>query len=130
MPASARHEEMRSLCAVCALWLLAWPASAKKHEYHWKAGTINIFNVETERATPPQPPQPDSPPLQTTEVTYTYTIVGDEGTYTVKTSSKPFTRSGANVLYDVDKKTVHVNVSGDSKKLRIVDLQILKFSQK
>lgn len=123
---------MKSLCAVCALWLLPWIANAEKHQYHWKAGTLIILSVETERETPPQPPQSDlSPPLQTTEVTWTYTITGDEGSYTVKTSSKPLTRTdGAEVLYDVDKKIMHVKLSKSVKKAKTVDFQILKFSSK
>jgi len=61
------------------------PREPSRPTRSWKAGTLNILDVETERVTPPQPPQPDSPPLQITEVTWTYTITGDEGTYTLKT---------------------------------------------
>jgi hypothetical protein len=119
------------LIVVFAL-LIPHPAYSKKREYHWKTGTLTFLTVETDQ--PTMPPQPDlagepSLSMQVVQKTWTYQVDGNEGVYVVKISPEPLTTiSGVSIHYDIDGKTMHVDAAVNAKKLKIKDLQILKFT--
>jgi hypothetical protein len=117
------------LIVVFAL-VIPYPGYSKKREYHWKTGTLTFLTVETDQ--PTMPPQPDLsvvPSMQVVQRTWTYQVDGNEGVYVVKISPEPLaTNSGVRIHYDIDGKTMHVDATENGKKLKIKDLQILKFT--
>ena len=117
------------LIVVFAL-LIPHPAYSKKREYHWKTGTLTFLTVESDQ--PTMPPQPDlsvPPSMQVLRQSWTYQVDGNEGVYVVKIGPEPLTTiSGVSIHYDIDGKTMHVDAAVNSKKLKIKDLRILKFT--
>jgi hypothetical protein len=117
------------LIVVFAL-LIPHPAYSKEREYHWKTGTLTFLTVETDQ--PTMPPQPDlsvPPSMQVVRQSWTYQVDGNEGVYVVKIGPEPLTTiSGVSIHYDIDGKTMHVDAAVNSKKLKIKDLRILKFT--
>jgi hypothetical protein len=116
------------LIAVLAL-LIPHPAYSKKREYHWKTGTLTFLSVETDQpTTSPRPDLSVVPTLQVIQQTWTYRVDGNEGVYVVKIGPEPLTgNSGVSIHYDIEGKTMHVDATLNAKKLKIRDLQILKF---
>ena len=110
--------------------LIPHPAHSKKREYHWKIGTLTFLTVDTDQST--SAPSLDLsvvPTMQVAQQTWTYRVDGSEGAYVVKISPEPLTTiSGVSIHYDIDGKTVHVDATINGKKLKIKDLQILKFT--
>jgi hypothetical protein len=123
-----------ALFVVFALLLIPDSAYSKRREYHWKTGKLTISTVETSHQTTFPQPQPDlSVPsgMQVAQETWTYQVDGDEGVYIVRISPEPLTTiSGVSIQYDIDGKTMHVDVPTNGKKPKIKDLQILKFTPK
>jgi len=110
------------------------PANSKKRDYHWKSGTLTALTAEADQ--PTMFPQPDlavvpGVSMQVPQVTWTYRVDGNEGAYVVKIGPEPLTTtSGVSIHYDIDGKTMHVAAAIEGKKLKIKDLQILKFTPK
>jgi hypothetical protein len=124
---------MRWVLIVVLALLIPNCAYSKKREYKWKTGTLTFLTVETDQPTISQ--QPDltvaANSVQVTRQTWTYQVDGNEGVYVVKISPEPLTTiSGANINYDIEGKTMHVDATENGKKLKIKDLQILKFTRR
>jgi hypothetical protein len=122
---------MRSaLIVMFALLVIPHPAFSKKREYHWKTGKLTVLTSETNH--PKDALQPDLssvPAAQAVEETWTYQVDGEEGVYVVKISPEPLTTvSGVTIQYDIEGKIMHVDATLNGKKLKIKDLQILKFT--
>ena len=112
--------------------LIPYSAYSKKREYHWKTGTLTFLTVETDQPSMPPPPDLAVVPgisMQVVQQTWTYQVDGKEGVYVVKIGPEPLTTtSGVNIRYDIDGKIMHVDAAANGKKLKIKDLQILKFN--
>ena|ERR1700756_5172269 len=123
---------MKWVLIVAVALLIPHAADSKKREYHWKTGTLTFLTMETDQ--PTMPPQPDlsvPPTMQVIQRTWTYQVDGNEGVYVVRISPEALTTvSPVNIHYDIEGKTMHVDAAANSKKLKIKDLQILKFTPK
>jgi len=121
----------RVLTVAFALFLIPNPASSSKREYHWKSGTLTVLKEEDHHLTMTQQSDQAITPMQVVQQTWTYQVDGDEGTYVVKIEPEPLTAaSGRAIQYDIDRKTMHVNMAVDGKRPKITNLQILKFTPK
>jgi hypothetical protein len=109
--------------------LLVLPGSAKKREYHWKSGRVTDISESTGEQTGWL-----TGDRQTIE-TWTFKIVGEDGTYAVKdeitvgllTYHAPLTRTeGETVLYDVDSPFMLINLTPFAKRARIMKLEIIR----
>ena len=123
---------MNALLIALALPLaLSQSGPAKSREYHWKTGTESIVDQKSERLVPNQTDSQVVPPEGTVIETWTYNIQGEDGTYLVKCHPSPVTRTdGTKVLYDMDRKTMYINMAPGSKKVQTMKLDVIKFTPK
>ena len=121
---------MKWILTVAAALLISQSAYSKKHEYHWRNGTLTLVNVESDQ--PSVSPQPDlsvPPGIQVLPRTFTYKVDGKEGIYLVNIRPEPLGEfSAVNVRYDIDGATMHVDTAAEGKKAKIKDLHIFKFT--
>jgi hypothetical protein len=92
---------------------------------------MTFLTVESDQRT--MPPQPDLSVVINIPVvqTWTYQVDSAEGVYVVKISPEPLTASSGEIInYDIEGKTMHIDVTVKGKSLKIKDLQILKFTRR